>query len=116
MTRTSARWIIRLTAGIAGVAALSQPVSADGWLRSRLRTLCDNPSMPWARPAEPLYLPQGPPSSQVAPPTIVAPSAPPVKADVPAMPPPVDPRFEPLVSAALGEGAVAVAFNPARFG
>jgi hypothetical protein len=121
MTRTSKRWIVRAVVGFVGAAALGQPALADGWLRERIRSLCEG--SPWSRPAAaPIYVQ---PAPQMAPyvtpvptPKVEVPKVEVPKVDVPKIeaPPPVEPRFEPLVSAALGESAVAVAFNPAMFG
>jgi len=109
----SKRWIACCLAGIASAAALSEPARADGWLRNRLKGLCDTPTAPWTQSAPQV----------VVPPSGTSPIAPTPKANDPEAPmqqpvPPqaAEPRFEPLVSAALGEGALAVAFLPAMFG
>jgi hypothetical protein len=129
MTRTSKRWGVRLAAGLAAAAALAQPAWADGWLRSRLRALCDSPALPWSRPQVEWVQPGTPiepsrPMPSVVPPGTVAPKVETPKTDIPVppdmgnVPPmqPTEPNFQPLISAALGEGALAVAFAPAMFG
>jgi hypothetical protein len=117
----SKRWIVRCLAGIAGTAILIQPAFADGWLRSRLRSLCETPSAPWSAPNA---APAAAPSVTPAPSGVDAPKVQPpvggVPGDMTPMPPvpepAAEPRFEPLISAALGEAGLAVAFQPAMFG
>ena len=113
MTGMSKRWIVSLMAGVVGVVVQVQPASAEGWLRSRIRSLCETPVSPgtpatYPGTAMPPVTPQTVPQQVPDLPKIDAP-----KADVP---PVAEPRFEPLASAALGDSSLAVGFSPAMFG
>lgn len=110
----SKRWIVRCLTGMIGAAALCQPALAEGWLRSRIRSLCETPSVqPEAIQIVPAVPGTPVPKSETPP---IDPKVEP-KNEVPAPPQPQpEPRFEPLISAALGETAFAVSFQPAMFG
>lgn len=124
MTRTSKRWIVQCLTGIVGAVALGEPAMAEGWFRIRPKTPCEASCAPCAQPATPPTAPQmlpSPVTPKTETPKTEAPKVepkdvtPPPKVDAPAAQP-VEPRFEPLISAALGESALAVAFQPAMFG
>lgn len=122
MTWTLKRWCARFVLGTAGITVLSVPAFADGWLRGRLHPHRPAPTIPWVEPSAPVTPPSAIPAP--LPPTVTDPAPPMTKIPpapaipegpmVPAEPP--EPRFEPLISAALGEAAVAVSFQPAMFG
>jgi hypothetical protein len=125
MTRTSKRRLVQWAAGMAGAMVLAQPAWADGWLRSRIRAICENPALPWSQPAMPQPMPQAmypleplippPPKlkAKLGTPKIDGPPS--QQTDAPAPQAPAEPRFEPLVSAALGDSAFAVG-SPNMFG